>query len=143
MGSVPETGRVARGQIDAQGVADKVDDLRVLGHVGIFAENGAGFGFFHIAFNADDAFAVHLGKERVQQGQRFKIAPFAGPWVGKKVLHALEDEPEGILGLRAKKGSQAAAENDDEFCGLKEDGPFTVGQGVSRKHRSRNDAKTY
>ncbi len=134
--------RVAGGQIDAQGVADEVDQPRILGHVGILAENGAGFGLFHIAFNADDAFAVHLGKKRVKQRQGFQIARLAGAGVRKKVLQALDDQAKGVLGLGTEKRAQGTTQNDNEFRRLKKYAPFAVRQGVAGEHRDRNDGKT-
>ena len=135
-------GRVAGGQVDAQGIANKIDYLGIFGNIGIFAENGAGFGLFHVAFNADDAFAVHLGKQGVEQGQGFQIAPLAGAGVGKKVLEAFDDEPEGVLGLRTEKRAQAAAQNDDEFSRLEQHRPLAVGERVAGKHRKRDYDQT-
>ena len=135
--------RVAGGQVDAQGVADEVDDPGVLGHVGVFAENGTGFRLFHVAFNTDDAFAVHLGKQRVKQGQGFQIARFAGAGVREQMLQAFDDQAESVLGLGTKERAQTAPQNNDEFRRLEKYAPFAVGQGVAGKHRGRNDGKTY
>ena len=138
-----DVGGVAGGQVHAQRVAHKVDHCGVFGNVGILAENRAGFGLFHIAFNTDDAFAVHLGKKRVKQGQRFEVVPLAGTRVGKQVLEAFDNQAKGVLGLRTKKSPKTATQNDDELGGLKKNAPVAVGHGVARADRSRNNDQSY
>ena len=137
-----DVGRVARGQIYAQSVANEVDEHGILGDIGIFGKNGTGFRFFNVTFNTDDTVAVHLGKEGVQQGQCLQIHGLAGARVGKQMLEALHDEPEGVFGLARKEGADTTAQNDEQFCGLHQHAPVTVGHGVTTSNAGKNYDKT-
>jgi len=57
---------------------------------------------------------------------------FAGTRVGKQVFEAFDNQAKGVLGLRTKKSSKAATQNNDELGGLKKNAPFAMGHGVAR-----------
>ena len=86
---------------------------------------------------------MHLGEEGVQQRKGVQVTVLAGARVGKEVFQTLGDEFEGVLCLRTEERAQAAAKNDDEFGGLKKDGPFPVRHSIAHDHGGENDDEAY